>query len=48
MLVDAGPDVYHQLLRAQAVPESVLITHHHYDHVLGLHALAKLGGCRCT
>jgi phosphoribosyl 1,2-cyclic phosphate phosphodiesterase len=43
VLIDAGPDVYHQLMRARAVPEIVLITHHHYDHVLGLHALAKLG-----
>ena len=43
VLVDAGPDVYHQLVRAGAVPEIVLITHHHFDHVLGLHALAKLG-----
>jgi phosphoribosyl 1,2-cyclic phosphate phosphodiesterase len=43
VLVDAGPDVYQQLMRAEAVPETLLITHHHYDHVLGLHALAKLG-----
>lgn len=43
VLIDAGPDVYHQLMRAQAVPETVLITHHHYDHILGLHSLAKLG-----
>jgi phosphoribosyl 1,2-cyclic phosphate phosphodiesterase len=43
VLVDAGPDAYAQLLRAGAVPEQVLLTHHHHDHVLGLHVLAKLG-----
>ena len=43
VLVDAGPDVYQQLRRAEAVPEMIVITHHHYDHILGLHALAKLG-----
>jgi len=42
-LVDAGPDCYHQLRRAGAVPAEVLLTHAHYDHSLGLHALAKLG-----
>ena len=25
------------------MPDQVLLTHHHHDHVLGLHALAKLG-----
>jgi phosphoribosyl 1,2-cyclic phosphate phosphodiesterase len=43
ILVDAGPDVYGQLRRAGAVPEQVLLTHGHYDHMLGLHDLAKLG-----
>ncbi|MGZ4430496.1 MAG: MBL fold metallo-hydrolase [Gaiellales bacterium] len=43
VLVDAGPDAYHQLRRAGAVPEAVLLTHHHHDHMLGLHDLAKLG-----
>jgi phosphoribosyl 1,2-cyclic phosphate phosphodiesterase len=43
ILVDAGPDAYAQLLRAEAVPEQVVLTHHHHDHVLGLHVLAKLG-----
>lgn len=43
VLVDAGPDAYAQLLRAAAVPEQVVLTHDHHDHVLGLHALAKLG-----
>jgi phosphoribosyl 1,2-cyclic phosphate phosphodiesterase len=43
VLVDAGPDAYAQLIRAGAVPEQVVLTHHHHDHTLGLHALAKLG-----
>ncbi len=43
ILVDAGPDVYAQLMRAGAVPEQVVLTHDHHDHMLGLHALAKLG-----
>ncbi len=43
VLVDAGPDVYHQLRRAGAVPQSVVLTHGHADHVLGLFDLAKLG-----
>ena len=43
VLVDAGPDAYQQLLAAKAVPDQVLLTHHHHDHVLGLHVLAKLG-----
>jgi phosphoribosyl 1,2-cyclic phosphate phosphodiesterase len=42
VLVDAGPDAYHQLMRTGAVPELVLLTHHHHDHMLGLHDLAKL------
>jgi phosphoribosyl 1,2-cyclic phosphate phosphodiesterase len=42
-LVDAGPDCYAQLRRVDAVPSEVLLTHHHYDHMLGLHTLAKLG-----
>jgi phosphoribosyl 1,2-cyclic phosphate phosphodiesterase len=43
VLVDAGPDAYHQLRRAGAMPEEVLLTHHHYDHILGLHVLSKAG-----
>jgi phosphoribosyl 1,2-cyclic phosphate phosphodiesterase len=39
---DAGPDTYHQLQAAGELPEVVLLTHPHYDHVLGLHDLAKL------
>jgi phosphoribosyl 1,2-cyclic phosphate phosphodiesterase len=41
VLVDAGPDAYHQLRRAAAVPEAIVLTHGHADHVLGLHDLAK-------
>ncbi len=43
ILVDAGPDAYAQLMRTAAVPEQVVLTHDHHDHMLGLHALAKLG-----
>jgi phosphoribosyl 1,2-cyclic phosphate phosphodiesterase len=43
ILVDAGPDAYAQLMRAGAVPEEVLLTHHHHDHMLGLHVLSKAG-----
>jgi len=43
ILVDAGPDAYQQLLRADVVPEAVLLTHHHHDHMLGLHVLSKAG-----
>jgi phosphoribosyl 1,2-cyclic phosphate phosphodiesterase len=43
ILVDAGPDAYAQLRRAGAVPEQVVLTHDHHDHMLGLHALSKLG-----
>ena len=42
VLIDAGPDAYAQLRRAGTVPEAVLLTHAHHDHVLGLHDLAKL------
>jgi phosphoribosyl 1,2-cyclic phosphate phosphodiesterase len=43
ILVDAGPDAYQQLLRAGVVPEQILLTHHHHDHMLGLHVLSKAG-----
>jgi phosphoribosyl 1,2-cyclic phosphate phosphodiesterase len=43
VLVDAGPDCYAQLRRAGAMPEAVVVTHAHHDHVLGLHDLGKLG-----
>jgi phosphoribosyl 1,2-cyclic phosphate phosphodiesterase len=43
VLVDAGPDAYAQLMRAGAVPEQVVLTHDHHDHMLGLHVLSKLG-----
>jgi phosphoribosyl 1,2-cyclic phosphate phosphodiesterase len=43
ILVDAGPDAYAQLMRAGVVPEEVLLTHHHHDHMLGLHVLSKAG-----
>ena len=31
---------------APAVPEAMLLTHAHHDHVLGIHAMAKLGRLR--
>jgi phosphoribosyl 1,2-cyclic phosphate phosphodiesterase len=43
VLVDAGPDLYTQLCAARAVPDSVVLTHSHADHVLGLYDLAKAG-----
>jgi phosphoribosyl 1,2-cyclic phosphate phosphodiesterase len=43
ILVDAGPDAYQQLLGAGVVPEAILLTHHHHDHMLGLHVLSKAG-----
>jgi phosphoribosyl 1,2-cyclic phosphate phosphodiesterase len=43
VLVDAGPDAYAQLRRTGAVPDQVVLTHDHHDHMLGLHVLAKLG-----
>ncbi len=43
VLVDAGPDAYAQLRRTGAVPEQIVLTHDHHDHMLGLHSLAKLG-----
>jgi len=44
VLVDAGPDVYHQLQAAGGpVPEAVLLTHAHHDHSLGIHDMAKAG-----
>ncbi|MCG9895018.1 MAG: MBL fold metallo-hydrolase [Fimbriimonadaceae bacterium] len=37
VLVDAGPDLRTQLLRAGATrPEAVLITHTHADHIMGM------------
>lgn len=30
-------------MRAGVVPEEVLLTHHHHDHMLGLHVLSKAG-----
>lgn len=37
LLIDCGPDFYHQLLAAGAPPiDALLITHIHYDHVGGM------------
>jgi len=43
LLLDAGPDIYHQLIKD--TPEkiqAVLITHAHPDHVLGFHDLSHI------
>lgn len=43
ILIDSGPDIYHQLISNN--PEkihSVLITHGHPDHILGLHDLGHI------
>jgi phosphoribosyl 1,2-cyclic phosphate phosphodiesterase len=42
ILIDAGPDAYQQLL-GRPLPEEILLTHHHHDHMLGLHVLSKAG-----
>ena len=40
ILIDPGPDIYHQLLRFEVSEISaVVITHSHPDHILGLHDL---------
>lgn len=37
LLIDAGPDFRSQALRAQITQvDAVLLTHHHFDHVVGL------------
>ena len=37
ILIDAGPDIYHQLLRFDVCDiNSILITHGHPDHIFGL------------
>ncbi len=42
ILVDAGPDIYHQLLKFKIFQFSnIVLTHGHPDHILGLHDLAK-------
>jgi phosphoribosyl 1,2-cyclic phosphate phosphodiesterase len=40
ILVDAGPDIYHQLIRFNISKiTAILLTHSHPDHILGLHDL---------
>lgn len=37
ILIDCGPDFYHQIIRAGAPPlDALLVTHIHYDHVGGM------------
>lgn len=49
ILVDAGPDFYHQYQkfpRQFTSLEYVFITHKHYDHVSGMHDLSKLNNLK--
>ncbi|MGQ9720752.1 MAG: MBL fold metallo-hydrolase [Candidatus Jordarchaeum sp.] len=40
ILIDAGPDIYHQLLQFKICNiKSILLTHSHPDHIFGLHDL---------
>ncbi len=40
ILIDAGPDIYHQLLRFKISKiNSIILTHSHPDHIFGLHDL---------
>lgn len=45
LLLDAGPDIYHELIRAHtdlSKLKALAITHGHHDHIFGLHDLPKL------
>lgn len=43
ILIDAGPDIYKQLINNNPEKlDSVLITHHHPDHILGIHDLGHI------
>lgn len=47
VLVDAGPDIYHELVnRNPERIEAVIITHDHWDHTFGLSDLGKLYGSK--
>jgi len=42
ILIDAGPDIYHQLKKFSILKfTDIVLTHGHPDHILGLHDLAK-------
>ena len=47
ILIDAPPDIYHQLKKFQINPQGltdILITHAHNDHIAGLHDLSHIYG----
>lgn len=45
ILIDAGPDIYHQLRKVSVKPENIttlILTHAHLDHVLGFYDLTHI------
>lgn len=47
ILIDAGPDIYHELIDQNPEKiEAVVITHDHWDHTYGLSDLGKIYGIK--
>jgi phosphoribosyl 1,2-cyclic phosphate phosphodiesterase len=45
ILIDAGPDIYHQLNKFRIEPSKIkalILTHGHYDHILGFYDLTHI------
>jgi phosphoribosyl 1,2-cyclic phosphate phosphodiesterase len=36
LMIDIGPDFRHQTSRARVIPDTILITHGHWDHIAGI------------